>query len=114
MAEATEIKKSVCAWCKAECGVLVHVKDNHLVKAVEDPDWPRKVWPATRGCTRLRAAREWFYHPQRINFPQKRVGSKDDNKWERITWEQALREIAEKLKVIIAKYGPDASPEDFE
>ncbi|MBI2934170.1 MAG: hypothetical protein HYY29_01235 [Chloroflexi bacterium] len=45
-----EVKRSVCVWCKGDCGVLVHVKDGRLVKAVEDPDWPDKVWPATRGA----------------------------------------------------------------
>jgi thiosulfate reductase/polysulfide reductase chain A len=108
MAEAIEVKKSVCAGCKAECGVLVHVKDNHLVKAVEDPDYPRKAWPPTRACVRLRAAKEWFYHPQRLNFPLKRKGARGEGKWERITWDQAFDEMADKLKDIIKKYGPES------
>ncbi len=108
MTEKTEIKKAVCVWCKAECGVLVHVKDNHLVKAEEDPDWADKVWPATRGCARLKAAKEWFYHPDRLNFPLKRVGGRGEGKWERITWDQAMDEMAEKLKGIISKFGPEA------
>ncbi len=105
MSEA--VKKSVCVWCKGDCGVLVHVKDGHLVKAVEDPDWPDKVWPATRGCARLRAAKEWFYHPDRVNFPLKRAGEKGEGKWQRIPWEQALDEIAEKLLKIRGQYGAE-------
>ncbi len=105
---ADEIKKSVCVWCKAECGVLVHVNDGHLVKAEEDPEWLAKVRPATRGCARLRAAKEWFYHPERVNFPLKRLGERGESKWQRISWEQALDEIADKLKKIKAEHGAEA------
>jgi thiosulfate reductase / polysulfide reductase chain A len=107
MAAATVVKKSVCAGCKAECGVLAHVKDNHLVEVVEDPEFPRKVWPPTRACVRLRAAKEWFYHPQRLNYPLKRKGARGEGKWERITWDQAFDEITDNLKGIIKKYGPE-------
>ena len=53
-----QIKKSVCVWCKGNCGVLVHVKDGRQVRVADDPDWPRKVYPASRGCVRLHAAME--------------------------------------------------------
>jgi len=101
------IKKSVCVWCKGECGVLVHVKDGHLVRVEEDPDWPRKVYPATSGCVRRRAATEWFYHQDKVNFPLKRVGEKGEGKWRQIPWEQALDEIAQKLGEIKGKYGAE-------
>ncbi len=104
----TEIKKAVCIWCKGECGVLVHVKDGRLVKVEEDPDFPRKVWPPTKGCIKLKAAAEYFYHPDRVNFPLKRAGEKGEGKWQRISWPQALDEIADKLKEIINNYGAEA------
>jgi anaerobic selenocysteine-containing dehydrogenase len=56
-----EVKKSVCVWCKGECGVLVHVSDGHLVKAEEDLEWPRKVYPATRGCPRFTQSGSTFH-----------------------------------------------------
>jgi anaerobic selenocysteine-containing dehydrogenase len=107
MTQETEIKKAVCVWCKGECGVLVHVKDGHLVKLEEDPDYGRKVWPATRGCVRFRAAAEFMYHPDRVNFPLKRVGDRGEGKWQRISWDQALDEIAEKLTRVKDKYGAE-------
>ncbi|MFC2072317.1 molybdopterin-dependent oxidoreductase [Chloroflexota bacterium] len=103
-----EIKKSICTWCKGECGLLVHVLDGKLVKIEEDPDYPKKVWPAARGCVRLRAAAEFFYHPDRVNFPRKRTGDKGEGKWQTISWEQAFDEIAEKLIEIKEKYGGEA------
>jgi len=102
-----EIKKSVCVWCKGECGVLVHVEDGRLVKVEEDPGYARKVWPPTKGCPRHQATKEWFYHPDKVNFPLKRVGDKGEGKWQRIPWEQALDEIAEKLKQIKEQYGSE-------
>ncbi|MDZ4246453.1 MAG: molybdopterin-dependent oxidoreductase, partial [Dehalococcoidia bacterium] len=108
MEQGVEIKKAVCPWCKAECGVLVKVKDGHLLSVEEDPDWPRKVYPPTKGCARLRAAKEWFYHPDKVKYPKKRVGEKGGGKWEEISWEQALDEIAAKLKEIKENYGAEA------
>ncbi len=108
MTQEVEIRKSVCVWCKGECGVLVHVKDGKLVKVEEDPEWGRKVWPPTRACVRLQAAKEYFYHPDRLNYPLKRIGDRGEGRWQRIPWDQALDEIAQKLKEIKEVYGPEA------
>ena len=104
----TVIKKANCIWCKGECGVLAYVKDGRLVKLEEDPDFPKKVWPPTKGCVRFKAAAEYFYHPHRLNFPLKRVGQKGEGKWQQISWVQALDEIANRLKTIIGNYGGEA------
>ena len=103
-----EIKRSFCVWCKGECGVLVHVEDGRLLNIEENPDWPRKCWPPVKSCLRRKAAKEWFYHPQRLNFPLKRLGTRGEGKWRRIPWEQAIDEIATKLAEIRDKYGPEA------
>ncbi|MBI4330469.1 MAG: molybdopterin-dependent oxidoreductase [Chloroflexi bacterium] len=103
-----EVKKSVCNWCKGECGVLVHVNNGRLVKATNDPDFPEQTWPRSTACLRLKAAREFFYHLDRVNFPLKRAGEKGEGKWRAISWEQALDEIAEGMKKVIRQYGPEA------
>lgn len=108
MVTGVQVKKAVCTWCKGECGVLTHVKDGHVIKVEEDPEWPRKVYPPAKGCARLRAAVEWFYHKDRVNYPLKRTGEKGGGKWERIPWDQALDEIAGKLKEIRDVYGAEA------
>jgi len=89
--------------------VLVYVKDGRLVKVEENPDFPRKVWPPTKGCVRLKAAAEYFYHPDRVNFPLKKASEKGGGKWQQISWNQALDEIADKLKEIISNYGAEAT-----
>ena len=106
--EKLEVKKGLCMWCKGECGVLVYVKENRLVKVEEDPKFPRKTFPPTRTCVRLKAAREYVYHPNRIRYPLKRVGKRGEGKWEKISWKQAFDEIAEKLREIREKYGSEA------
>jgi thiosulfate reductase / polysulfide reductase chain A len=92
-----EVKKGLCRWCKAECRVLVQVQEGQLVAVLEDPEFAGRVWPPTRGCVRFQAAKEYFYHPDRLTFPLKRAGEKGQGKWQQISWEQALDEIAERL-----------------
>ncbi len=79
---STEVKPTVCFWCKAECGLLAHVRDGELLKLEEDPDWPIKCHPPTAGCVRRKAAVEYIYHPGRVNYPMKRVGERGEGKWQ--------------------------------
>ena len=100
-----ETKKAVCVWCKAECGILIEIENGHLEAAYPDPDWSRAVHPHPIACPRLRAAKEYFYHPDRLNFPQKRLGARGSGKWETISWEQALDDIATRTQELTDKYG---------
>ena len=50
---------------------------------------------------------EHLYHPDRLNYPLKRIGGKGEGKWQQITWHQALDEIAEKLTAIKDKAGAE-------
>lgn len=105
-----EVKRSFCEMCHSRCRVLVHSEDGQLVKIEEDHSYPlvNAVLPRSTACQRLRAAKEEIYHPDRLNFPLKRVGKKGEGKWEQISWVQALDEIAERLKEIKGAYGAEA------
>ncbi len=105
--EGSQIKPTVCFWCKAECGLLAHVKNGELLGLEEDPDWPIKCYPPTKGCVRRKAAAEYFYHPGRLNYPLKRTGARGEGKWQRITWKDALDEIAAKLEVLKDRFGAE-------
>ncbi len=102
-----EIKPTVCFWCKGECGLLAYVRNNKLLKLEEDPDWLIKCYPPTKGCVRRKAAVAYFYHPGRLNYPVKRVGERGEGKWQRISWQDALDEIANKLAKLRDRYGPE-------
>ncbi|MCX6012841.1 MAG: molybdopterin-dependent oxidoreductase [Chloroflexi bacterium] len=105
-----EVKRSVCEYCKGACRVLAYVENNHLVSAEEDPADPRLkgIYPATKGCPKLRAAVEMMYHPARVKYPLKRIGEKGEGKWQTLTWEQAFDEIAGKFQKIKDQYGAEA------
>ncbi|MFC1961669.1 molybdopterin-dependent oxidoreductase [Chloroflexota bacterium] len=108
MSREIENKNAICRWCHARCRVSVQVSGGHLVEVTEDTEHLVTVWPRVRGCMRRRAAREFFYHPKRVNYPLKRVGEKGEGKWQHISWEQALDDIAQKLGQIKQEYGPEA------
>lgn len=100
-----KIVRSVCQSCHCECGVLVHVKDGKVTQIKGDPEHPMN-----RGftCVKGRAQPQVLYHPDRVKHPMRRVGERGSGKWERITWDEALSEIAEKLTVLKEKYGPES------
>ncbi len=80
--------------------MLVTVEDGVAVKIQGDPSMP-----FTEGtlCTKVAYYLERTYSPDRILFPQKRIGNKGEGKFRRISWDQALDEIAARLKSIAAE-----------
>ena len=102
-----EKKRAICRFCNARCRIEVTVENNRLVEVKEDPAVKNEVWPPTNACPRLLNAKDWFYHPSRIDYPLKRIGEKGEGKWQQISWEQALDEVAAKMKNLIARYGPE-------
>src|SRR5258706_14906852 len=86
--------------CPDTCGMLVTVKDGVAVKIQGDP-----TMPSTEGtlCTKVAHSLERTYSPDRVLYPQKRTGKKGEGKFRRIGWDEALDEIAAKLKSIAAE-----------
>ncbi|MFC1903047.1 molybdopterin-dependent oxidoreductase [Chloroflexota bacterium] len=112
-----EIKKIVC-WpspgCSDHCGVLATVKDGRLIKlrgntqTIAPLSFQAAPIRLFQGCPdRLPHFVDWLYHPDQLMYPLKRVGERGENKWERISQDQALDEIASKLKQLKAKYGAE-------
>lgn len=104
-APGVEVKKSCCYFCHQNCGVLAYVKDGKVLKIEGDPNHPTNTGGL---CCRGNIALKHLDHPARINHPLKRVGKKGENKWEKIPWDQAIQEIAEKLNTIKAESGAEA------
>ncbi len=86
-----KVVRSTCALCPNGCGVLIHVIDGKPTSIEGDLDSP-----ISKGvlCIKGRAALEYLYHPDRLQYPLKRTGKRGSNKWERITWDDALDTIA--------------------
>jgi len=88
---------TVCFNCESACGLLAYVDKTSLeIKKFEG----NPVHPGSRGrnCAKGPATHNQIYDPERILYPLKRVGMRGEGKWKRITWEEALSEIATKMR----------------
>jgi anaerobic selenocysteine-containing dehydrogenase len=110
MEESSETKAVTCCACSQQCGVLVHLKDGVIVKISGDKDHP-----LSQGfiCVKGARAAELHYSPQRLNWPFKRSGARGQGKWEQISWEQALDEIAGKVRPLVEKFGSETVAMSF-
>lgn len=96
----SEWKKASCTLCSVMCGLEIQVENNKIVRVRPDPDNPRSE---NYCCRKGRNIRCLQHNPDRILYPMKRVA---EGKFERISWEQAIKEIAERLKKGLAEHGP--------
>lgn len=101
----TKIVRTICSSCHCECGVLVHLEDGKITKIDGDPSFP-----VNKGftCVKGQVYHESVYHPDRLKYPMKRVGQRGGGKWKRISWDQALNEIAEQLTEFKDRYGAES------
>lgn len=103
--EREVVKRGICFGCSSQAGVLATLKDGRVVRLGGEPDhYLNKGWL----CERAYAFIEHLYHPKRLNYPLKRIGGRGEGRWKRISWDEALDEIAEKLAEIREKYGAEA------
>jgi anaerobic selenocysteine-containing dehydrogenase len=100
----TQVRATCPHDCPDTCALLVTVKDGVATEVKGDPDHP-----TTAGvlCTKVARYTERTYHPDRILYPQRRTGKKGEGKFERISWDEALTEIATRLSSIAAR-APEA------
>jgi anaerobic selenocysteine-containing dehydrogenase len=86
--------------CPDTCAMLVTVRDGVAVKVQGDPEHP-----FTDGslCTKVSHYTERTYAPDRLLHPLKRTGPKGRGEFRRISWDEALDEIAARLKALAAE-----------
>jgi anaerobic selenocysteine-containing dehydrogenase len=94
--------------CPDACGVLITVEDGRATRIQGDPSHP-----VTRGflCAKVAKYLDRVYLPERVLYPMRRIvpkgsGSKDTRDFERISWDDALAEIAVRFQHITAEFGP--------
>lgn len=100
----TEIVRTACRGCHGVCQVLVHIEDGRVIRITGDPE------SRTSGgylCAKGAAAPQLLYHPDRITYPLRRSGERRENRWQRISWDEALDEMAEKLDRVRKESGPE-------
>jgi anaerobic selenocysteine-containing dehydrogenase len=86
--------------CPDTCAMLVTVEQGRATKIQGDP-----TMPFTDGtlCTKVSHYLERTYSPDRLLYPMKRVGRKGEGKFRRVSWDEALDEIAARLKACAAE-----------
>ncbi len=109
--------------CPDACGVLISVEDGRATKIQGDP-----AHPVTRGflCAKVAKYLDRVYSPDRVLYPMRRIAPKGSaplrsfvppgqtgtsvptRAWQRISWDEALDEIAETFKKITAEFGSEA------
>ena len=91
--------------CPDTCSMVFEVEDGKLTGVKGNPDHPM-----TRGglCVKLKDYEKRHYHPDRLLYPMRRTGPKGSKEFERISWDEALDEVADRWKTIIEEDGPHA------
>jgi thiosulfate reductase/polysulfide reductase chain A len=104
-ARSTTEKAIICCACSQQCGVVVHVEDSRIVGISGDKNHPVS-WGFI--CPKGTRAAELHYDHARIDWPLKRVGKKTEGRWQQIGWEQALDEIAAKVRALKRTFSPES------
>lgn len=104
-ATADYVVPTMCEMCVWRCGVLAKVRDGKIHKLEGNP---AHLHSEGHLCARGQSGLMMTYDPDRLPYPLKRVGPRGGGRFERISWEQALDEIAAKMLEIRDQYGPEA------
>lgn len=106
MPEEIVWKKTHCARMDhGGCGLLVGVCNNEIVKVKGDPQgYLNKGYTCYKG----RVSADRLKHPDRLRHPLKRAGKRGAGRWQPVSWEEALDEIASNLLDIKEKHGARA------
>src|SRR4051795_12538831 len=103
--EASTVRGACAHDCPDTCAMLVTVENGVATKVRGDPDHP-----FTQGglCVKVNDYTTHTYSPDRVLYPLGRVGPKGQGRFERISWDTALEEIAGRFTDIIDEYGGQA------
>jgi anaerobic selenocysteine-containing dehydrogenase len=90
-------KASTCSMCDAGCGIVVRTREHNANKIEGNPSHP-----VNRGalCARGQAGLQLLYNPDRIKAPLKRTGDRASDQFEEISWDEAIKLLADKLREI--------------
>lgn len=95
--------------CGSRCALRLHVRDDEVVYVETDNTGDDRYGDhQVRACLRGRSIRRRINHPDRLNYPMKRVGKRGEGKFVRISWQEALDTLADRLKSVVAQDGNEA------
>jgi anaerobic selenocysteine-containing dehydrogenase len=96
-----------CFFCGKHCSLIAHVQDGHVVKVTPDTASGilSEICPDAKGPVTIPAT---YNHPDRLKYPLRRIGAKGEGKWERLSWDEALGAVAEKMTAYRERFGPES------
>lgn len=97
--------RTSCRGCISDCGVIATVKNGRVVSLEGDPNHKMS---RGRMCAKGLSGIQALYNPNRNKYPLIRVGERGENKWRRISWDEAIDTIAKKLMEIREQYGAES------
>ncbi len=99
-------KLTVCGMCGGKC-LLDATVENGCIRAVAKA----AARPHIKGniCVKGAALKQYVHHKDRIEHPMRRVGPKGSEQFERVTWEEAIQAIADRLRETKERYGPEGT-----
>ncbi len=99
-----------CSNCQGNCAWRLYVKDGVLMREEQLAEYPQVSTDIPdanpRGCNKGAIHSQAMYEKDRLRYPLKRVGERGEGKWQRISWDQALSEISEKVVDTLDEHGP--------
>ena len=102
-----EIKPTNCHYCGYCCAFLATVEDGRVIDLQPDPTRYPYDDRILAGCRRWRMNLAALDGDDRINHPLRRVGERGANQWERVSWDEALDDIAMRLRELADQHGPE-------
>lgn len=99
---ASDVVRSVCGGCHNCCPIDVTVENGRVVQVEGVPGDPR-----TGGaiCSKGQAGPQIVHDPRRLMHPVRRAGARGEGKWERVSWDDAITELANKVRAAIDEHG---------
>ena len=99
-------------WYQSACNWNVYVKDGIVWREEQSATYPQTNADVPdfnpRGCQKGACYSHRMYDPSRVRYPLKRVGNRGEGKWKRVSWDEALTEIADTMIDTLTKEGPAA------
>lgn len=100
-------RRVLCSGCDIYCQVKADVPKSGRVCDVKVKALDTRRLKANI-CIKGVHAPEGFANPNRVLYPLRRAGERGEGKWKRVSWASALDDIAQRLKIISDRYGPEA------
>lgn len=105
-ANTVELKKTVCPLdCPDSCGMIARLENGVITSLTGAPEHP---YTNAFLCRKMRTYHQRVYSVDRVLYPQVRVGKKGEGKFARISWDEALQLLADKLLEVRDTYGGEA------